>query len=112
MASHKIERIASDMQKYISSILLEEARDEFLKSITITACTVSSDLSYAKVYFTSFLDKDKKELEKEMKEASKFIRGRLSEMLDIRHTPELNFVFDESIEYAQKIEKLIEKIHS
>lgn len=112
MSSHKLDRIASDMQKYISQILLEEARDEFLKTITITSCKVSSDLGYAKIYFTSILDKDKKELEQEMNEASSFIRGRLSEKLDIRNTPELTFVFDDSIEYGKRIEDLIDKIHS
>src|SRR5574344_711082 len=98
MPSHKIERISSEIAQSISNILLTEARDEFLRSITITGWEVTNDLGYAKVYFTSMLDKDPKYLEREMNEASKFIRGRLSEQVDIRHTPELRFIFDSSVE--------------
>ena len=40
------------------------------------------------------------------------IRGKLSERIDIRHTPELKFIFDESIKYGEKIEKIIEEINN
>ena len=53
MPKYKIDRIASDIQKYIGDIIITEARDEILKSITITGCKVTNDLSYCKVYFTS-----------------------------------------------------------
>lgn len=111
MTSHKIVKISSDMMRVISSILFEEARDEILKTITITGCKVSNDLSYAKVYFTSLSDMDKKTLEKEVNEASPFIRGLVAEKLDLRHTPELTFIFDDSIEYANRIEKIIKEIN-
>ena len=46
-----------------------------------------------------------------MNEASSFIRGELAERLDLRHTPILEFVYDESIEYAENIENIIKEIH-
>mgnify|MGYP001624066415 CR=1 FL=1 len=49
MPSHKIAKISSDIARVISEIIFEEAKDEILKSITITGCKVSKDLSYAKV---------------------------------------------------------------
>ena len=111
MPSYKIDRISSDISKYISQILQTETRDEFLKTITITGCKVSNDLGYAKVYFTSLLDNDPKMLEKEMNEASHFIRGKLSSMISLRHTPELSFKYDTSIEYGKKIDRIIADIH-
>ena len=48
MPSHKIDKISSDMARVISEILFTEARDELLKTITITGCKVSRDLGYAK----------------------------------------------------------------
>ncbi len=111
MPSHKIAKISSDMMRVISEIIFSEARDDILKTITITGCKVSRDLSYAKVYFTSLSDMDKKALEKEVNEAAPFIRGLAAEKLDLRHTPELEFVFDTSIEYANRIEKIIASIH-
>ena len=66
MPSHKLAKIASEMVKVISEIIFEEARDEILKTITITDVRVSKDLSYAKVYFTSLSDLTKEKLEKEV----------------------------------------------
>ena len=75
--SVKIERLESSFVKEISYILMEEVKDEILKSLN---------------------------------HAKSFIRGELSKRVEIRHTPELTFVFDESIEYGNRIEKVIEKI--
>ena len=111
MASHKIARISSDISRIISDILANEARDSLLKTITITGCNVTNDLSFCKVYFTSLSDLDKKTLERELNEAAPYIRGELSKRIDIRHTPELKFIYDESIEYGKKIETIINSLN-
>ena len=112
MANHKIERIESDIEKYIPIIIQRESTDELLKTITITGCKLAHDLSFCKVYFTSLSDLDHKTLEKEVNEASSFIRGFLSQKMEIRNTPVLKFEYDESIEYATRIENIIEQIHN
>ena len=111
MPSHKIAKISSDMVRVISEIIFDTARDEILKTITITSARVSKDLSYAKIYFTSLSNMDKKTLVKEVNEASSFIRTEVAQRLNLRHTPELEFVYDESIEYANRIENIIKEIH-
>jgi len=111
MASIKSKRIASEMTRVISEILIEEARDELLKSITIMGCDVAPDLSFAKVYFTSLSDLEHKALEKEMDEAAPFIRRLLAEKMDLRNTPKLKFVYDNSIAYGDKIERILKEIH-
>lgn len=111
MASHKIARISSDISRIISEILANEARDSLLKTITVTGCNVTSDLSFCKVYFTSLSNLDKKTLEKELNEAAPYIRGELSKRIDIRHTPELKFIYDESIEYGKKIDTIINSLN-
>lgn len=111
MANIKIERLNHAFMEEISMILMEEVRDEDLKFVTITGCDITNDLSYAKVYFT-VLDKDKKEkVLEDINNAASFIRGKLSERIEIRHTPELKFIYDDSIEYGEKIEKIIDKLH-
>lgn len=112
MPSHKTERIASDIARNISDILMNEANDELLKKVTITGCDVSSDLSFCKVYFTALSDMSIPDLEKEMNEASSFIRGKVSERVDIRHTPELRFIFDKSIAYGERIENIIKTLEN
>lgn len=112
MASHKIERIESDIIKYLSNILLTETRDELMKTVTLTEVEVNKDLSIAKVYFTSISELTHREIEKEMNEASPFLRGKLAKVLEIRNIPELKFIYDDTIEYATKIERIINKIHT
>lgn len=110
--SVKIDRLGSSFVKIISEILATEIKDENIKFVTITSCEVTNDLSFAKVYFTVF-DMDKKnETIKSLEKAKSFIRGEISKRINIRHTPELRFIFDDSIEYGNKIEKLINDINN
>ena len=109
MSSLKGERVSSDMQRELCNILLLEAKDEDFKNVTITDVEVTNDLSFAKIYFTTTDNREK--VEKDLNNAAGFFRSELSQSLDIRHTPELRFIFDESIENGQKIEKIIEELH-
>ena len=109
MTSLKGERISSDIQREISNILLLDAKDEDFKHVTITAVEATNDLSFAKVFFTTTDDREK--VTKDLNNAAGFFRSLLAERLEVRHTPELRFIFDESIEYGAKIEKIIEQLH-
>ncbi|MEG1351131.1 MAG: 30S ribosome-binding factor RbfA, partial [Bacilli bacterium] len=97
--------------KEISIIVNNELKDEKIKFVTITGCEVSNDLSFAKVYFTSLNENKKEQLTNILNKAAPYIRSVLSQRVDIRHTPELKFYYDESIDYGRKIEDIIEKIH-
>lgn len=109
--SIKIERLNSTFVKEISIILQNEIKNEDIRFVTVTDCEITSDLSYCKVYVTVF-DPDKKDSTiAALNKAASFIRGQLSQRVDIRHTPELKFIYDESIEYGKRIEERIEEIH-
>ncbi len=111
MKGIKIKRIESELVKTISEILLSESTDDLMKTVTITGSEVASDLSFAKVYFTSLSGQSHDILEKEMNEASDFVRKFVAEKMDLRQTPKLRFVYDESIEYGNRIEKKLKDIH-
>ncbi len=109
--SIKINRIESILLREISYILANEVKNSDIKFVTVTAVNVTNDLSFAKIYVT-VLDNNKKDSTLEaLKSASGFIRSELFDRVDIRHIPELTFIYDESIEYGKKIESLIEEIH-
>ena len=110
MASIKIERLNHTYQEAISTILMKEVKDQDIKFVTITGVEVTSDLSFAKVYYT-VLDQERKESTKiALEKASPFIRTKLAESVEVRHTPELRFIYDKSIAYGEHIDKLIEEI--
>ena len=108
--SIKIERLNHTIQEVISVILMREVKDENIKFVTITGVDTTSDLSFSKVYYT-VLNKDKKEETKEaLEKAAPFIRKCLAEKIEVRHTPELKFIYDTSIAYGEHIDNLIEQI--
>ena len=110
--SIKLERMNNLFVKEISNILHNEIKDQNIKFVSVTGCEITNDLSYAKVYVTVF-DKEKKGITmKALDNAKSFIRGELSKRVEIRHTPELRFIFDDSIEYGDKIERIIKEIHN
>ena len=107
----KIERLNHAFQEEISMILMTEIKDEDIKFVTITGVDTTSDLSYAKVYFTVLDDSKKATTLEALNGAASFIRGKLAERVEVRHTPELKFIYDTSIEYGQKIESIIKEIN-
>lgn len=111
MASIKIERLNHAFQEEISMILMTEIKDEDIKFVTITGVETTSDLSYAKVYFTVLDDTKRKSTLEALNGAASFIRGKLSERVEVRHTPELKFIYDTSIEYGNHIEEIIDSIN-
>ena len=111
MKNKKIKRLESDILRYLSDIIANETNDELLKTLTITSVDLSTDLSYCKVYYTSLSNLDKKVLDKEVNEASSFLRGKLSDVLDIRHTPILQLIYDDSLDYEKRIEEIIDSLN-
>ena len=107
--SIKNERVNSNLQKEISYIIANEVKNPNVKFVTITAVDVTNDLSYARVYFTT-LDNNQETL-KGLKSAKGYIRRALADRIELRHIPELEFIYDESIEYGKKIEEKIKEIH-
>ena len=108
--SIKIERLNHIIQEEISMILMKEVKDDNIKFVTITGVETTNDLSFSKVYYT-VLNKDKINDTKEaLEKASSFIRTKLASRIEIRHTPELKFIYDTSIAYGEHIDELINKI--
>lgn len=106
----KIERLNHIFVKEISKILQTEIKDQDIKFVTVTDCEITNDLSFCKVYVT-VLEENKIDTTLEaLNGASSYIRTLLSQRIEIRHTPELKFFYDESIAYGAKIEKLVQDI--
>ena len=95
----------------VSKILMLEVKDEDIKFVTVTDCDTSNDLSYCKVYVTVLEQEKKEETLKALNNASSFIRGELAKRIEIRHIPELKFIYDESVFYGEKIDKIIDEIN-
>lgn len=108
--SVKIDRLNNLFLAELSKIIFKEIKNPVIKTVTLTAVEITNDLSFAKVYFTC-MNEDKENVLYELNDAKGFLRTKLANAIDIRHTPELIFEYDNSIEYGMNIEKIIKKIH-
>ena len=105
------EKVGDLIKKEISLILNTKIKDERFKLININAVKVSKDLSIATVYYSiigSSTDDLDQLPEKAFAKLAGMLRSELSKEIKIRRVPKLIFRYDESIEYASKIEKLLE----
>ena len=109
--SIKLERLEHSFVEQISSILRTEIKDERINFVTVTSASITKDLYYAKVYVTVLDDKERDNIIKLLNKASNFIERELSRRIEIRRMPNITFVYDESIEYANNIESIIESIN-
>lgn len=109
--SVKLDRLNNSFIEKISEIIHEQVKDKDVEFVTITDVKITNDLSFAKIYFTT-LDDDRDKVTKALNKASGFIRSVMCDKIHIRKMPELHFVYDESIEYGNKIENIIERLNN
>lgn len=111
MAGLRTEKIGNQIREILSSALLFEAKDPELRDLSITDVEVSGDLSIAKIYFYSHEESTAKRqrLKTALDRAHGFLRRKLATELSIRITPNLLFYFDETLEKAAQLEKVLQQ---
>ena len=110
MASNRIGRINEEIQRELSSLIRTVKDPRVHGLVSTTAVDTTPDLRYAKI-FVSVLDKsDVKEVVKGLRSAGGYLRRELGRSLQLRYTPELTFVADDSIAEGAHILELIEKL--
>ncbi|GKU78672.1 30S ribosome-binding factor RbfA [Paenibacillus sp. L3-i20] len=113
MAKIRVGRVSEQIKKELSQIIQMELKDPRIGFITLTGVETTSDLSQAKVYLSVLgSDEQKEEALKALARANGFLRSELGKRMKLRHTPELLFKFDNSIEYGSRIESIISDIKS
>ena len=114
MSSLRSEKIADELRKEISLIINKETKDPRLQNINVTAVKVSDDIGIATVFYTLIgesIIKDQSSIDpKVLKKFSGMVRSKLSKTMQIRRVPIINFRFDESIEYSDNIETLLNNL--
>ena len=110
MANYRRGRINDEMMKEVAMIL-REVKDPRVGNafVSVTGAEVTPDLKYAKIYYSA-LRGDKKELAKGLKAASGYIRSQIAQRLNLRITPELTFILDDSVAHGAHISKLLNSI--
>ena len=106
------ERVRKELMREISDILRRDIQDARISGVvSIVDVEVSHDNSYAKVFYSVFGSDEQKEKTKEAIEQNKpKSRYEVGKRIRLRVTPELRFIYDESIERGSKVTEIIDKI--
>ena len=109
--SKSILRINEDIQRELSA-LLRNIKDPRVNQgmISITSVNTSGDLSHAKVYLSVYDLKSKADFMKGLKSATGHLRYELGRALSLRHTPELQFELDDSLEHGANIASILNNL--
>jgi ribosome-binding factor A len=110
---YRSDRLSQEIEKEVSDILRRRVRDPRVEGVTITGVDVTGDLRQAKIYYSILSDKasDDQKTKAGLEKASGLIRKELGSRLSIYKTPELSFIRDESVQYGDKIDQLLNKLN-
>ena len=106
--SHRLDRINSELQREISHVIDFELKNANITGmISVTRVKITPDLRYAKVFVSVINSNNLNKTLEGLKKASGFIRTRIASTINLRTTPELVFVYDDSDIQGSKIDQII-----
>lgn len=110
-------RVNAEVLRELSVIIREDIKDPRISPLTsVVAVEVTPDLKFAKAYISVLGSEDKgKDTIKGLKSAEGYIRRQLAQRVNLRNTPQITFVLDQSIEYgiemSRKIDEVTKELH-
>ena len=112
--SIKNTRINMEVQRELSQIIRSEIKDPRIHPLTsVVAVEVTPDLKYCKAYISVLGDEEAGKATIEgLRSAASFVRRELAHRVNLRNTPEIKFILDQSIEYGVNMSKLIDDVNS
>ncbi|NPV52279.1 MAG: 30S ribosome-binding factor RbfA [Firmicutes bacterium] len=111
MGELRREKLRELIKEEVSSILRREMKDPRIGFVTVTDVEISSDLSHVKIYVSVLGDEpSREETMRGLESATGFVRSELGRRIRLRHTPEIVFKFDSSIERGAKVLELLDKV--
>jgi ribosome-binding factor A len=111
MAQYRQDKVNDRLTVEISQIL-REIKDPRISSvfISVTGVDCSADFKFAKVFYSVLGEFDPKEVAAGLKSAAGFVRSQLAQRVNLRVTPELKFIYDESLKRGDDINRLFKQI--
>ncbi|WP_128894199.1 30S ribosome-binding factor RbfA [Longirhabdus pacifica] len=112
MSNIRSNRVGEQLKKELSEILRSEIKDPRVGFVTVTGVDVTNDLSLAKVYLSVLGNEQEQQQTLEaLQQAMGFIRREVGKRIRLRHTPEISFKIDASIDYGSRIEHLLKDLN-
>jgi ribosome-binding factor A len=112
MSATRLQKLAKLIKEELSLIIRREMNDPRLGMISITDVEVSPDLHTARIYISAYGTAEEQDASiTALKSAARFLRGKLGNAIEVRHTPELSFELDLSLERGSRVVALLKDLH-
>jgi ribosome-binding factor A len=107
------DRVADQIRGELASLLSRDVHDPGIGFVTLTRVQMTPDLQQARVLYTSLGDdKARAASARALERAAPFLRRQLGSRLRLKRTPELKFIYDDSIAGQDRIERILHDIHA
>ena len=111
MATQRQLRVQGLLRAEVSDIIRNVLQDPAVGFVTVTDAEVSVDLRHAKIFVSVYGTPEERERTLHgLRRAAKFIRGQLAHRTELKHTPEIIFRFDPTVERAARVEELLKQV--
>ncbi len=110
MRSDRLRRVDEAMREVLSEAVTKEIKDPRVGFVTVTAVDTASDLRHAKVFISVLGDDGVRQRSLDgLRSAHGFLQRRVADELRIKHTPTLEFLYDDSLDRGLRIEALLQQ---
>jgi len=104
------QRLSILLREEIADIIMRKVKDPRLGFVTVTDVELSEDLKTARVFVSVLKDEDKETTLEILNSAKGLIRGEISKRIRVKFIPTVEFRIDKSIEYGEKVDRLLKEI--
>lgn len=110
MKSDRLRRVDEAVREVLSDAVTKEIKDPRVGFVTVTSVNTSSDLRHAKVYISVLGDEAVRQRSLQgLRSAHGFLQRKVADELRIKHTPTLEFTYDDTLDKSMRIEELLER---
>jgi ribosome-binding factor A len=111
MATGRMRRVDEAVRAVLSEAITKDLKDPRIGFVTVTGVKTSPDLRHARVYVSVLGEEPVRQATLEgLQSAHGFLQGRIAHELSLKHTPELSFQYDESIDRGMRISEILDEL--
>ena len=111
MPTRRAQKVAEAVREVVSMAILTELKDPRIRDVTVTYVEVSNDLRHAKVHVSVMGDEARQQLSlRGLRSAAGFLQAKVSDRVDLRYTPRLNFILDQGVKKSIEIARILDEV--
>ncbi len=113
MSSRRILKAAEAIREVVAAAILTDLKDPRIQDVTVTFVEVSADLRHARVHVSVMGEETKQNLSvRGLQNAAGYLQHKISQRIDTRYTPRIQFVLDQGIKNAMEVTRILDDVLS